>query len=293
MTKRLEIKKIIEINKYIKTNSVDKINEIFSSTINNDIEYNLLSESLYYAASNGYVESIKAVFEKLKTKKCHICSLLKAASANNHINTVEYLMSSQNYKKSDKGISDAFFYASKNGHEYITNMLIDHPLLDFSLNEYEDILNVSKNNYEGILKTILDSEQYKNDLKNKDRNYHLIINNINLSILSAALFNLDNVAKLLLDELSAENIIQDEKKLGNAVLNTTVFNSIEVLNVLLSYRIINPIYTSNSAAKNAFDKKHYELLSLLWKNKRVKYTLEGDYPEVYKYLITLNNISEF
>ena len=80
---------------------------------------------------------------------------------------------------------------------------------------------------------------------------------------------------------------------GNAVLNTTVFNSIEVLNVLLSYRIISPIYTSNSAAKNAFDKKHYELLSLLWKNKRVKYTLEGDYPEVYKYLITLNNISEF
>jgi hypothetical protein len=295
----IKIEKVIIINKLIKQNDLKSIKNIISNISNIQL-YNIryFNESLTYSCENSHNEIVIYFIKLFENKSFNEHNFLTISSYNNNVELVTFLLKQENYIKSEISISESFCNAVSNSHKDIFYLLCNHKLLNLSLHSYKEIINSSINNDLYILKFIIESKRYKFDVKDKTIK---IIDALTTGIINASLFNsLEALKYLLLEYKRIESqidsfYIKDNKSINTAVMNTVIYNNFDCYKLLINsnIKLINPSYNKNEASKIAFVKNHTKFLLLLWKDNKVKESLEYDLPEVYKNIQIIKNIDNF
>jgi hypothetical protein len=113
--------------------------------------------------------------------------------------------------------------------------------------------------------------------------------------------NIPAIPKIKPSSLSLVDLLSNDSKpiflnLGNPIQTAAKKGFINIVETLLNNDTVDPTLDYNRAIIEAYIHKQYEVVELLWKDIRVKNTLQNDRPTLYKKLIKKHlkeNITSF
>jgi ankyrin repeat protein len=172
-----------------------------------------------------------------------------------------------------------FIEAIKNNNIKEFNILLKDKRVNAAYNDSYAIHLAAENGYFEIFKTLL---------KEPNVNHN---NKYGRSIIDASFYGHTDIVLLLLQDSDL-----DDFYICYTILNAAKYGHIELTKALLKQSSVNPTEFNNTAIIDAYDNKKFDIVKLLWNDKRVKNTLQKDHKELYDKLLNKdiqNKISKF
>jgi ankyrin repeat protein len=136
--------------------------------------------------------------------------------------------------------------------------------------KYDDFKYACKKNYFEIVKLILNHENF--NLSYQDEHIKLSIIRGNIEVIKTLIKHKGKDSYRDLD-------------CDQALYIACSYGKFNIASILLESEKCNPSKNRNNLIKSSYENEYYDIVEILWKDKKVQNTLNNDCPEIYEKLI--------